>query len=421
MKGMPSSWLLALGLLGALQLASCSSDNAPGGGGAGQPATAGSGGAPSAGQGGMAGTTASGAATGGGGIGGGGLAGFSGSAGSGGTATGCVMAKTDADVPLLLSATGCIDMADPTKPAPGLVPYSVRSPLWSDGATKERFVRIPDGMKMHALDCAVDVDECKAPGEGGIGAEEGHWILPIGTVLVKSFSVEGKRIETRLFMRRTSLAWKGFNYEWNDQGTEATLLPDNPDGKDKPVGAGAQVWHYPSRSECMECHTRYAGSSLGLSTAQLDSDYPYAEGMMNQVEKFKALGLFDTPPKDLPGYPDPAGADSIEARARSYLQVNCATCHRPGGGNGVGNLDLRFATAFSETFLCDAVERDAGQVPPYRLVPGKPAESTMSFRMHDLEGFRMPKIGSNVVDLVGSKLIDDWITALPANACPNPP
>jgi len=424
---MQLSWPVASGaLLCSLALAACGSGgDTPGGGGQAPVASAGAA-SGSGGGGGLAGGSGGAAAGAGGSVSGSaGSAGSSGSAASagsgGGSAIGCSVAKTDAEVPTLLSATGCIDMADPTKPAPGLLPYSVRSPLWSDAATKERFLRIPEGVKIHALDCAVDVDDCKAPGLGGIGADEGHWIMPVGAVLVKSFSIEGKRIETRLLMRRSNLVWKGFSYEWNDAGTDATLLADNPDGKDKPVGAGTQVWHYPSRNECLDCHTRYAGSSLGPSTAQMNSDYLYAEGAMNQVEKFKALGLFDVPPKAITGYPDPVGAESLETRARSYMQVNCSMCHRPGSGAGVGTLDLRFTTPFAQTFLCDAVERDADKVKPFRLVPGDAVESTLSFRMHALDDMRMPKIGSNVVDTAGTTLIDAWIDAMPSNACPSQP
>lgn len=336
-------------------------------------------------------------------------------------ASGCVISATDEEQPLLLSATHCVNMAEPTKPAPGLLPYAVRSPLWSDGAAKERFVRIPDGGKIHVLDCAAEVDVCKAPGLGGSGEEDGHWQMPVGTILVKNFSIEGKHIETRLLMRRSTSnlsGWKGFSYEWNDAQTDATLLPDDTTGKDKPVGSGQQVWHYPSRSQCLDCHTRYAGRSLGPSTAQLNSELTYADGAMNQVEKFKQLGLFDAAPKAIMGYPDPAGTDALEARARSYLQTNCAICHRPGGA--ATTVDLRYETPFADTKLCEKIERDAGKVPDYRLVPGAPKQSTMSVRMHLLDELRMPKVGSKVEDVVGSKLIDDWITAMPASACPPP-
>jgi uncharacterized repeat protein (TIGR03806 family) len=313
-------------------------------------------------------------------------------------------------------------MADPTKPAPGMLPYSVRSPLWSDAAAKERFMRIPDGGKIHVLDCSLEADACKPPGLGGNGEDDGHWQMPVGTVLVKNFSIEGKHIETRLLMRRSTSnlnGWKGFSYEWNDAQTEANLLPDDGTGKDKPVGVAQQVWHYPSRSQCMECHTRYAGRSLGPSTQQLNSDFAYADGAMNQVEKFKQLGLFDVAPKTIAGYPDPFGTDAtLDERARSYLQTNCAMCHRPGGA--ATTVDMRYSIAFADMKLCEKVERDMGTVPDYRLVPGKPDESTLSFRMHTLEVTRMPKIGSKVVDTEGTKLIDDWIRAVPANACPTP-
>jgi len=410
-------------------LLACSSDN----GQPGDATSAGSnaGGATSGGAGaatGGAGAATAGTSTGGGGgaaAGSGGTAGTGGNGGSGGAggamAGGCVVSMTDDEQPMLLSQTGCINMADPTKPAAGLIPYSVRSALWSDGASKERFVRVPDGTKIHVLDCAVETDACKDPGLGGKGEDDGHWDMPVGSVLVKNFSIEGKHIETRLLLHRSTSnisGWIGFSYEWNDAQTDATLLPDNADGKDKPVGSAQQVWHYPSRGQCMDCHTRYAGRSLGPTTAQLNADFAYAEGSMNQLEKFKALGLFEAPPKDIAGYPDPAGTDMLEGRARSYLQTNCAICHRPGGA--ATTVDLRFSTAFADTKLCEKVEH-IENVPAYRLAPGSPLKSTMSVRMHALDMLRMPKFGSKVVDAVGTKLIDDWITAMPTNACPPQP
>jgi hypothetical protein len=325
----------------------------------------------------------------------------------------------DADQPMLLSQTGCIDMSDPSKPAPGLIPYGVRSPLWSDGATKQRFLRLPEGGKIHVLDCATEVDACKPPGMGGVGSDDGHWDMPMGTVLVKNFSIEGKLVETRLLMRRSMTVWKGYSYEWNDAGTDATLLPDDATGKDKPVGTGTQVWHYPSRSQCLECHTPYTGRSLGPTTAQLNSDYAYADGSMNQIEKFMQLGLFDAPPKNIPGLPEPMGAGTVEEKALSYLQTNCSICHRPGAEGS--QLDLRYGTAFADRGLCAVSERDVGVVPKYRVVPGNTDLSALSFRMHQLGDVRMPKIGSNVADPVGMKAVDDWILGLPTTACPPQP
>jgi uncharacterized repeat protein (TIGR03806 family) len=344
-----------------------------------------------------------------------------------------VISASDDLQPLLLSQTGCVDMTDPKKPVAGAIPYGVQSALWSDGATKERFMVIPAGQKIHVLDCAVELDACKPPGQGGVGSDDGHFDMPVGTVLIKNFSIDGKHIETRLFMRRTAQVWKGFSYEWNEALSDATLISDSefPMGKDKPVGTADQVWHYPSRSQCLECHTKYAGRSLGPTTAQLNGDYTYPDGTTaNQMTKLKELGIFDAAPKDIPGLPDFTGqAATLEERARSYLQTNCAICHRPGGE--FSSIDMRYVTPFANTNLCGASERDAGSVPAQRLVPGNPTMSALSMRMHTLADvqrpdgsvstLRMPKIGSKVVDPVGTKLIDDWITALPADTCPPPP
>ena len=416
-----SCLLVALAALGCGSEPSPNGGNAAGQAGAAGSAVSGAGGAAGSAGAGMGGSMGGSAGGDGGGAGSAGLGG--GGGGTGGGSGGCVLSKSDAEQPLLLSQTGCIDMMDPTKPAPGLIPYSVRSPLWSDAAEKERFIRIPDGEKIHVLDCAVETALCDQAGAMFTGEDDGHWQLPIGTVLVKNFSIEDKHIETRLLMRRTATVWKGFSYEWNADLTEANLLPDDAEhanGKDKQVGTTTpQTWHYPSRSQCLECHIKYAGRSLGPSTPQLNSDFAYVDGTMNQIDKFEQLGLFDAPPKDIPGLPDPFGADPLEVRARSYLQTNCAICHRPGGE--FNSIDMRFTTAFEDMSLCDVVERDAGMVPKYRLVPGSPVLSTMSFRMHDRTDFRMPKIGSNLVDPLGSKLIDDWITSLTADVCPPQP
>jgi hypothetical protein len=344
--------------------------------------------------------------------------GASGSAGSGaGSAgagqVGCVVPATQAAQPMLLSQTGCVDVSDPKRPAPTLVPYEVNSALWSDGAAKERYMSLPPGTKITAKDCDVTPDRCIPAEQGGTGEDEGHWDLPVGTVLMKTFSIGGKRIETRLFNKFSLTVWRGFSYEWNDEETDATLLPDF---KDKDVGGG-QIWHYPSRNECFECHTEAGGRSLGPTTAQLDRDHDYPDGTMNQVDKFVALGFFDQKPKAVPAYSDPFGSAPLEQRARSYIHANCSMCHRSGGI--VIDVDLRYTTSFADTDLCNQmVFRGVGDpmLPQTRLVPGNPAESNLSFRMHDTAAYRMPKIGSSVVDPMGTALIDEWISSI--QSCP---
>jgi hypothetical protein len=379
--------------------------------------------APTAGAGGSAAGSGVGGAGGSGGVGGaagtaggdvGGKAGSAGSAGSSGAGqVGCIAPSTQADPPMLLSQTGCVDPNDPKRPGPNLIPYDVNSALWSDGAVKERFMSLPPGSKITAKDCDVTPDRCMPVEQGGTGEDEGHWDLPVGTVLVKTFSIGGKRIETRLFWRVRVGVWRGYSYEWNDAETDATLLPDL---KDKDVGGG-QIWHYPGRNQCFECHTEAAGRALGTTTAQLDRDFAYTDGTMNQIDKLVALGYFDAKPKAVPAYPDPFGDAPLEDRARSYLHANCSTCHR--AGSVVADVDLRYTTSFSDTDLCNqTIFRGTGDpaLPQIRLVPGSPEESNLSFRMHDRTTYRMPKAGSNVVDSMGTALIDEWISSI--ESCP---
>ena len=301
--------------------------------------------------------------------------------------------------PKLLSATGCVDPGDPTQPAAGLIPYAVESPLWSDGAAKQRFFAIPDGKTI------------------AIGPDD-DWDLPIGSVAMKTFSVAGQRIETRLFMRHDDGGWAGYTYEWNDDGKDATLLPA---GKNKSVTA-QQTWAYPSRNQCIQCHSKASGGTIGLETAQLNGDtmYPSTHRRSNQLATLDHIGMFAAPlsqlPDALPRLAPPDGTDALEARARGYLHANCAHCHRPMGG-GQGTMDLRYAKPLADTMTCNA---DNTQGPingaTKLIVPGDPAHSLLSIRMHATDSKRMPPVAVSITDADGTKLIDDWITSL--TACP---
>src|SRR5262249_17727125 len=122
---------------------------------------------------------------------------------------------------------------------------------------------------------------------------DGDFDLPIGSVLMKTFSVANQRVETRLFVHHADGDWAGYSYEWNDAGTDATLLPA---GKTKPLANGP-TWYFPSRTECLECHTTAAGRSLGPEIAQLNRDFTYTQTnrISNQLATLDHIGLFDAP------------------------------------------------------------------------------------------------------------------------------
>ncbi len=310
-------------------------------------------------------------------------------------------AQAPSAFPTLLSKTGCVDASDATKPSAGLVPYEVNSPLWSDAAQKDRYMALPDGAKIT------------------VGAD-GDWDFPKGSVLMKTFVLGGKRIETRLFMRHSDGGWAGYTYEWNDAQTDATLLPA---AKTKTVGTA--TWTYPSRSQCVQCHTAAAGGTLGLETAQLNRNAVYASTnrLSDQLTTLDHIGLFVAAPTAdggvLAKMPTPLDATTgdLQDRARAYLHSNCSHCHRPSGG-GQGTMDLRYAGSFAATKTCNAAQTQGtlGTTDAKLLFPGAPAKSVIAIRMHATDANRMPPIASNVPDTEGTKLIEDWITSV--TACP---
>jgi glucose/arabinose dehydrogenase len=193
-----------------------------------------------------------------------------------------------AKFPTRLSETGLFTSVKDHKPDPGLIPYSVNAPLWSDGAEKERFLGLPG-------DTRIDFTTSRG------------WNFGDGTVLVKTFSLPDaaragakRRIETRLLTKQQG-KWAGYSYVWNAEQTDAELVSaagldrvyEVADGKD---GRRKQTWHFPSRVECMVCHSRAANFVLGLSELQMNKDHDYRGVVDNQLRTLEHLGVFKVPP-----------------------------------------------------------------------------------------------------------------------------
>lgn len=321
--------------------------------------------------------------------------------------------------PTRLSETGIFASLDEPAPAPGLIPYTVNSPLWSDGAHKERWLGVPGDGQIEFRDTLA-------------------WQFPEGTVLVKTFSLDKvagdpttrQRVETRLLTLQRG-HWQGYSYAWNEEQTDAELVASG--GLDRtleiedpgvPGGLRRQTWHYPSRAECMVCHTRAASYVLGVTTPQMNRAAQDQPGE-NQISRLGALGLFKNQPALQPEtyavLADPADATrTLEERARSYLHSNCSHCHvEDGGGNA--RMQLGHATRREEMGLIGVKAQHAllGIPDALLVAPGSPERSLLYQRIVKTGPGRMPPLASSVVDQQAAALFRDWILQLPAE--PEPP
>lgn len=309
-------------------------------------------------------------------------------------------------LPPTLAETGAfVDVASLT-PNPGIVPYAVNVSFWSDHAQKQRWFSVPrieDTLRFHPTD---------------------GWEAPSGTIWIKHFELElergnpasRRRLETRFLVRNPSGVY-GITYRWNDEQTNATLVPE--EGLDEEItiqtaeGLKTQVWHYPSRSECLQCHTPAGGLALSFNTPQLNRDLDHGDGATNQIMALAAAGYLENPPENphvlSALVPEDRLDASLEYRVRSYLAANCAACHQP-GAPGLGRWDARFATSTAQAGLIDGLLVNTAETPDARIVTaGDPSRSALLQRIL-LEGpGRMPPIASSEPDLAAIALLTEWI------------
>lgn len=329
--------------------------------------------------------------------------------------------------PRLLSETGLFISTAGHVPHPGLIPYSVNAPLWSDGADKQRLIGIPG-------DSQIVVDDVSYP------MPPPGWRFPDGTVLVKTFSIEmetgnrtsARRLETRLLHHKSmpgdrerygAQFWRGYTYVWNEEQTDAVLL--DAEGADRvltirdasaPGGTRQQTWHFPSRAECTLCHTMSAKYALGVNTLQMNRPHDYGDGQpRNQLAQIEEWGVFteslSDPPESQPRLVDYRDRTSpLEDRARAYLHANCSHCHRLWGG-GLTDFQVQVNLPLDQTGMIDVKPERGGYglEDPRIIAPGDPDRSLLSHRMTLTGTGRMPHIGSHVIDDEGVALLREWI------------
>ena len=330
-------------------------------------------------------------------------------------------ARIDGPLPPLLSQTGAFVDTARLVPNPGLIPYDLIVPFWSDGATKSRYVAIPKGRQIGF-------------------SPDGEWSFPPGTVFVKTFELSTdeahpgtkRRLETRLLVRDDKGGVYGVVYKWRADNSDADLLPPSSLTENIPIRARdgstrEQTWYYPSRENCLTCHNARAGGVLGLKTRQLNRAITYPSGVSaNELATLNHLHLLTPAPAaaQLATLPTLAAMDddsrSLEDRARSYLDANCAHCHRPGGT--VAYFDARYSTPLDRQELIDGpVLINEGIDRPHVISPHDIWRSIAFMRVDTNGDVRMPPLARETIDEHGVKLLQDWIQSMPGKDVLVPP
>lgn len=308
--------------------------------------------------------------------------------------------------PVVLSATGAFSDVPDVVPTDGLIPYSVNSPLWSDGALKSRWMAVPNDGPPYD------------PGEQIDFVPTGEYTFPNGTVFVKEFDLvvneltqEKKRLETRLLVRDENGAVYGVTYKWRDDNSDADLLATEGLNEDIPVitATGDTVihtWTYPSRAECLYCHNPVASYVLGPKTHQLNGTftYPSTGRTDNQLRTLNHLGMFNPSidEAEIPSFLHSVivtdTTQPVELRMRSWIDSNCSQCHRP-GGYGPG-YDARFYTPLEDQNLINTYVQ-------FRDLPG----SLLYQRDDALDATKMPPVAKNLVHEAAMANLRQWIAS----------
>lgn len=299
-------------------------------------------------------------------------------------------------------------------------PFSPQYPLWSDGAAKRRWIRLPEGAAIDATDLA-------------------RWDFPIGTRFWKEFSFDGQKVETRFLWRVSKEQWVFASYAWNEAQTVASLAPETgiPNVAEVVPGKRHSI---PSVAECRSCHDSARTEILGFDALNLSDDRdpnaPHAETLTPEMITLRTLtkeNLLAPQRMALVSAPPRIQASSPHARAAlGYLSTNCGSCHNR--ESSIASLGLilkhslterRGGTLVPPTGECTAAlattagKRGHWVVPEAQdasriINPGHPESSALIRRVRSRRpSSQMPPLGTVLVDRQAVDLLTTWVEASP--------
>ncbi len=295
---------------------------------------------------------------------------------------------------------------------PRNLPFAPQYPLWTDGASKRRFIYLPPGT-------AIDATDPDA------------WVFPPGTKLWKEFAFDGRPVETRYMERRADGSWLYAAYAWTPDGADALRAPDRGIPAAHQVRPGV-AHDIPGAVDCRACHQGQPNEVLGFSALQLSPDRdPLAPhgaapqaGEVDLVQLARRGLVTGLPPALLEHPPRIAAATPAARAAMGYLHGNCGGCHNARGPLATLGLSFEHTTdvvrAEDEPALRTTRERASAFRHPaepgarsVRLRPGDPAHSIVVLRMGSRDPLtQMPPLGTRLVDDPALALVEQWIRDL---------
>ncbi len=292
-----------------------------------------------------------------------------------------------------------------------VIPYELISTLFSDYSYKQRWVYVPGNKKAKYVE---------------------NWVFdfPTGSALIKTFYYPvderapelGKQLlETRLLLRKES-GWEAVSYAWNEEQNEAykkiagkTINVEWTDfmGEEKTVR-----YRVPNVNQCKECHDADDKiSPIGPKARNINKKFNFKDGEFNQLVYWMNREIIDDYPMDLISPVDWTDeTKDINDRVRSYLDVNCGHCHSPtGNANSTGlYLHLNETRDINLGIFKKPVATGRGSGGyKYSIVPGKPEESILLYRMESMDpGVMMPESGRALTHQEAVEMVRDWIYGL---------
>ena len=311
-------------------------------------------------------------------------------------------------MPMTLQETGLCDDGPCAVINPGILAFTPRYQLFSDSATKRRWIQLPPGTTIDTTDM-------------------NYWKFPVGTKVWKEFTRDGTRVETRFSMKTgeddsLNASWYWASFVWDTANTSSTLF-DPSAGNPDVLGTTHDV---PPRAQCRRCHQNTPGRVLGFQAMSLDYSAPTGDV---DLQDLVDMSLLSSPPAPGaagdPFFPlvDGNGGDAtaVDIAAYGFFHANCGGCHNATSSIYATvqvelRMDVTKLAVHDMPAYTTMINRNAmlSSVPGVLVIPGNTTDSVVLKRISSLiTGEKMPEIGTETLNNDGIAAVTAWIAQPP--------